>query len=179
MLCILSPVFSINTQEWDYFWHYFGTNCVISYTCPPSKISVLTFSKVAGYNCCTVLCTISIRNVSLTFSKRTSLTQQWANCMNMFNMEFIFMTCSLNIASYVLYVTGAWKWNVVFLRTSCSIWFFYDWRSKKWCYSGKYTKVQDAYRIMFFPENMQPKHSFACCLLVSGMWAGSLLITTR
>lgn len=28
--------------------------------------------------------------------------------MNMFNMELIFLTCSMEIASYVLYVTGAW-----------------------------------------------------------------------
>lgn len=29
-----------------------------------------------------------------------------------------------------------------FLRTLCSIWFIYDWRSRKGCYSGKYMKVQ-------------------------------------
>lgn len=35
------------------------------------------------------------------------------------------------------------QWKVVFLRTSCSIWLIYDWYSKKWCYSGEYTKAQD------------------------------------
>lgn len=64
--------------------------------------------------------------------------------MSMFNMELIFLTCSIDIASYVLSVTGAWTpVEGCFLRTWCSIWFIYDWRSKKGCYSGKYTKARD------------------------------------
>lgn len=106
VLCSLSPVFSINTQEWDYFWDSFGTNCVISYTCRPSKISVLTFSKLAAYSCCTVV-----------IYPLEMYAWHFQNQLHWFNDEQIVWICSIWSSFFwlvawillrVLYVTGAW-----------------------------------------------------------------------